>query len=128
MRKNLFLLAILSIFIFFACSKDDNDDSSKTPITKSAITGEWSTGVKNIHKYIEFESDGTGFYALFNGADMGQNYLFSYEVSNKTISIKITYSETEGLAGKTKLWNCSLSGNRLTIENETENGVYKKIE
>lgn len=124
MKKVLFLLAMLPMFVFTACSSDDDIEG---PIIKSSLIGSWSTGVEDIHKYIEFESDGTGFYAIYNGANMGQNYLFSYEVDEKTISIKITYSETKGLIGKNKQWNCEFSGDKLNIKNETEKGVYKKI-
>ena len=125
MKNTLFLLVIVLSAMLISCSKDDG---SSTPITKSAIIGKWSTGVEGIHKYITFESDGTGFYALFNGGSMGQNYLFSYEIiSDESISIEITYSENERLIGRTKLWNCSLSGDKLMIENETEEGIYGKL-
>ncbi len=124
MKRIIFLMALLPIVIM-SCSKNNNDD--KTPITKSEIFGNWSTGVNDIHKYLEFSADGTGFYALFNGATMGQNYLFSYEVYEEYISIKITYSETKNLIGETKVWNCSIINNNLVIENDTEKGTYKKL-
>jgi hypothetical protein len=126
MKKTLFLMAILPMMLFTACSSD-SDDTPSIPVTQSAIIGEWSTGINDIHKYLEFESDGTGFYALFNGATMGQNYTFSYSISDEKINIKIIYSETKGLIGTSKSWNCAISGDKLKIDNETENGIYKKI-
>lgn len=124
MKKILFLMAILPMMLFTACSSDD--DEPQILLSKSAIIGKWSTGTSGIHKYVDFDSDGTGYYALFNGTNIGQNYLFSYKVSDKSITIEITYSETKGIIGKVKQWNCNLSENILTIENETENGVYKR--
>jgi len=124
MRKILFLLVMLPMFVFTACSSEDDIEG---PIIESSLIGSWSTGVEDIHKYIKFKSDGTGFYAIYNGADMGQNYLFSYGIDGKIISIKITYSDTKGLIGKNKQWDCEFSGNKLNIKNETEKGIYKKI-
>lgn len=115
---------MLPMILFTACSSDD--DEPQIPLSKSAIIGKWSTGTSGIHKYIDFDSDGTGYYALFNGTNIGQNYLFSYNVSDESITIEITYSESKGIIGKVKQWNCSLTENSLTIENETENGVYKR--
>ncbi|MEG1839378.1 MAG: hypothetical protein RR220_08840 [Bacteroidaceae bacterium] len=127
MKKALFLLAILPVFLFMACSSIDNNP--KIPITKSSIIGKWSTGTKGIHKYLEFESNGTGCYASYNEDKMEQNYFFSYEISNEIISITITHANIgKELVGSTKLWNCTLAGYNLIIENGTENGVYKRIE
>lgn len=125
MKKLLFSIAILPIILLTGCSSSDDDTS--IPISQSAIIGKWSTGTNGIHKYIEFESNGRGFYSLFNDGTTGQNYTFSYSVSDKNINIKIIYSETQGLIGKSKLWNCVFSGDKLKIENETENGTYKKL-
>lgn len=127
MKKILFLMVVLPMMLFTACSSDD-EDNPQTQLTQSALIGKWSTGIDGVHKYIDFEADGTGFYTLYNGATMGQNYMFSYTISDNSISIKITYSESDGLIGKNKLWNCTFWGNKLKIDNETENGIYNKIE
>lgn len=72
------------------CSSDDDDWMD---LDSKHLVGTWSTGTEGTHKYLKFENDGTGYYALLNGASFLTNYLFTYEISGDNINIEITYSD-----------------------------------
>lgn len=89
MKKLLFYDFIVSNSIG-GCSSDDDDWMD---LDSKHLVGTWSTGTEGTHKYLKFENDGTGYYALLNGASFLTNYLFTYEISGDNINIEITYSD-----------------------------------
>lgn len=126
MKKGLFFLMVLLIPMFIGGCSSDDDKEEWTELNPNELIGSWSTGIEGIHKYLRFEEDGTGYYALLNGSTFTTNYLFDYEISGNNISIKITYSEPSGLTGEKKVWNCLFSKNALKIQDGQESGTYKK--
>ena len=109
-----------------SCSSSDDD---WIDLNSEEIIGTWSTGTEGVHKYLKFENDGTGYYALLNGADFATNYLFTYKISGNNINIVITYSDGGNkLEGQERVWECLFSKDVLKISNGQESGTYKRIE
>ncbi|SBW05595.1 hypothetical protein [uncultured Dysgonomonas sp.] len=124
MKKLLLLLLIFPLFI--SCGGDDEKEFGKE-INSKDIVGSWSTGVEGTHKYISFDEDNTGFYALYSGATIVSSYTFDYVLTGNQISLKIKYSFNENLIGKMKVWDCELSSKSFKVKNEAEAGAYTKI-
>jgi len=117
MKKILLLSALILGLI--GCSSDD--DNWNVP-TKSDLTqGSWSTGITGMHKYLSFEEDNTGYFAIYNGATLSSHYLFNYEIKNGEITFEHQLNGTKSIS------KCSISGDKLQIEEGAESGVYEKI-
>lgn len=124
MKKILF--AMMVVLLLAGCSKDD--EKAAEELTKDKIIGSWSTGSSDLHKYIDFDADNTGYYGYMSGANIISNYTFDYSISKNQIIVKVKYSDDKSMIGKVKTWDCRLSGSTLNIANESENGIYKKLE
>lgn len=120
MKKILFLLAMLPMM--FACSSSD-DEEEYLDFTASDLVGKWSTGTSGVHKYLEFESNGEGYYSLFSGADIISNYVFDYKVSDNEICIYNTYPDN----GSPYILKALYSTNKLKILEGEEKGTYSRI-
>ena len=126
MTKILFFMILLCPIVLGGCSSDDDDWMD---LDSKHLVGTWSTGTEGTHKYLKFENDGTGYYALLNGASFLTNYLFTYEISGDNINIEITYSDDGNkLKGQKKVWECLFSKDILKIKNGSEDGTYKRVE
>ena len=126
MKKILFFMILLCPIVLGGCSSDDDDWMD---LDSKHLVGTWSTGTEGTHKYLKFENDGTGYYALLNGASFLSNYLFTYEISGDNINIEITYSDDGNkLKGQKKVWECLFSKDILKIKNGSEDGTYKRVE
>ena len=66
-------MILLCPIVLGGCSSDDDDWMD---LDSKHLVGTWSTGTEGTHKYLKFENDGTGYYALLNGASFLTNYLF----------------------------------------------------
>lgn len=75
-------MILLCPIVLGGCSSDDDDWMD---LDSKHLVGTWSTGTEGTHKYLKFENDGTGYYALLNGASFLTNYLFTYEISGDNI-------------------------------------------
>ena len=126
MKKILFLMILFFPIVLSSCSSDDDD---WIDLNSEDIVGTWSTGIEGTHKYIKFESDGTGYYALLSGATFVSNYLFTYQISGDKINIQITYSDNGNkLKGQKRVWECLFSKDVLKIKDGSlENGTYKRL-
>ena len=114
MKKLLFFMILLCPIVLGGCSSDDDDWMD---LDSKHLVGTWSTGTEGTHKYLKFENDGTGYYALLNGASFLTNYLFTYEISGDNM-----------LKGQKKVWECLFSKDILKIKNGSEDGTYKRVE
>ena len=95
MKKILFLMILFFPIVLSSCSSDDDD---WIDLNSEDIVGTWSTGIEGTHKYIKFESDGTGYYALLK------------------------------LKGQKRVWECLFSKDILKIKDGSlENGTYKRL-
>ena len=56
-------MILLCPIVLGGCSSDDDDWMD---LDSKHLVGTWSTGTEGTHKYLKFENDGTGYYALFN--------------------------------------------------------------
>ena len=65
------MIFIVSNSDWGGCSSDDDDWMD---LDSKHLVGTWSTGTEGTHKYLKFENDGTGYYALLNGASFLTNY------------------------------------------------------
>ncbi|MCS2765367.1 DUF5640 domain-containing protein [Bacteroides thetaiotaomicron] len=92
-------MILLCPIVLGGCSSDDDDWMD---LDSKHLVGTWSTGTEGTHKYLKFENDGTGYYALLNGASFLTNYLFTYEISGDNINIEITYSDDGNKAQRTE--------------------------
>lgn len=129
MKKNLNFVLILLFPILLGLGSCSSSDDDWIDLNSEEIIGTWSTGTEGVHKYLKFENDGTGYYALLNGADFATNYLFTYKISGNNINIVITYSDGGNkLEGQERVWECLFSKDVLKISNGQESGTYKRIE
>lgn len=129
MKKNLYFVLILLFTILLGLGGCSSSDDDWIDLNSEEIIGTWSTGTESVRKYLKFENDGTGYYALLNGADFATNYLFTYKISANNINIVITYSDGGNkLNGQERVWECLFSKDVLKITNGQESGTYKRIE
>ena len=73
MKKILIIKILLCPIVLGGCSSDDD----WMDLDLKHLVGTWSTGTEGTHKYLKFENDGTGYYALLNGASFLTYYLFT---------------------------------------------------
>ena len=122
MRKILFLLAMLPI-VLCGCSSDDENEAI-TEITLAELVGSWATDQDgNTRKYLNFEANGDGYFALFSGTKIILDYTFNFRISGNTIKVSNTYPYELGSYSMTY----SYSTNKLKILEGDEKGVYKKM-
>lgn len=74
MKKNLYFVLILLFPILLGLGSCSSSDDDWIDLNSEEIIGTWSTGTEGVHKYLKFENDGTGYYALLNGADFATNF------------------------------------------------------
>ena len=81
MKKLLFFMILLCPIVLGGCSSDDDDWMD---LDSKHLVGTWSTGTEGTHKYLKFENDGTGYYALLNGASfLTKLPILMMEISSK---------------------------------------------
>ena len=121
MKKILFLLAMLPMLMFTACSSDDDENFGND----SALIGTWveetNRTMEVFHK--QFNADGTGYHwATDNGViDSYGKTKITWKTSGK--SLYITFPEE----GKTK-HTYNVNGDKLTTVYDGETIVYKRQE
>ena len=97
--KNI-LFTLFAILILTSCSKDDDN---WIELNENNIVGNWSTGIKGSHKFLNFGDDDKGSFGIY-----------IYDVFPK---------------GKSPYYlDCKISNNKLKIENGEESGTYEKLE
>ena len=114
MKKILFFMILLCPIVLGGCSSDDDDWMD---LDSKHLVGTWSTGTEGTHKYLKFENDGTGYYALLNGASFLTNYLFSKPSVNPVFSfssLRSTFA-TKKLCGISKSLNQSIPVTRVAV-------------
>ena len=137
MKKILFLLAVLPMFLFTTCSKDDETENENLPL--SSIIGTW----KNGNYFVSFGED--GFYSAYIAdkfIDSGDYKQVEYEVSclnnyfnRETIYIIKNISETEmkveisyvDVYGKTNSKNMTLTKSDDAIVSKSNRLIGKSM-
>ena len=108
--KNI-LFTLFAILILTSCSKDDDN---WIELNENNIVGNWSTGIKGSHKFLNFGDDDKGSFGIYSNADPISFQTFKYDVFPK---------------GKSPYYlDCKISNNKLKIENGEESGTYEKLE
>lgn len=92
--KNLISFFVLSL-LFFSCSSDD--DNQQSDISLDYIIGEWqivnSDGTSG--RFLEFNSDMTGSYLVYENKYFSFSDLFTYELSANKIILKYNKNGTK---------------------------------
>ena len=63
--KNI-LFTLFAILILTSCSKDDDN---WIELNENNIVGNWSTGIKGSHKFLNFGDDDKGSFGIYCNAD-----------------------------------------------------------
>ena len=95
MKKNLYFVLILLFPILLGLGSCSSSDDDWIDLNSEEIIGTWSTGTEGVHKYLKFENDGTGYYALLNGADFATNYWLSLKTWG--IALKFLFLHHENI-------------------------------
>ncbi len=97
---------------------------SRYPDEKGNIVGNWSTGIKGSHKFLNFGDDDKGSFGIYSNADPISFQTFKYKVEDSKIYIYDVFPK-----GKSPYYlDCKISNNKLKIENGEESGTYEKLE
>ena len=118
--KNI-LFTLFAILILTSCSKDDDN---WIELNENNIVGNWSTGIKGSHKFLNFGDDDKGSFGIYSNADPISFQSFKYKVEDSKIYIYDVFPK-----GKSPYYlDCKISNNKLKIENGEESGTYEKLE
>ncbi|MEO3422307.1 membrane lipoprotein lipid attachment site-containing protein, partial [Bacteroides xylanisolvens] len=118
--KNI-LFTLFAILILTSCSKDDDN---WIELNENNIVGNWSTGIKGSHKFLNFGDDDKGSFGIYSNADPISFQTFKYKVEDSKIYIYDVFPK-----GKSPYYlDCKISNNKLKIENGEESGTYEKLE
>jgi len=74
--KNI-LFTLFAILILTSCSKDDDN---WIELNENNIVGNWSTGIKGSHKFLNFGDDDKGSFGIYSNADPISFQTFKYKV------------------------------------------------
>jgi len=144
MKTNKFLLSVLSLFLMFSCSNDDDSNNSSlivgkwtfeietlnryyTDGTEETETAEWTHHCSSTKDYIEYRNDGTGVWIEYDENCEEDIFDFEYNVSGNILTH--TYIEFEEEATDT-LEIISLNNNTFTYkytESPPGIGTYESI-
>lgn len=81
--KNI-LFTLFAILILTSCSKDDDN---WIELNENNIVGNWSTGIKGSHKFLNFGDDDKGSFGIYSNADPISFQTFKYKVEDSKIYI-----------------------------------------
>ncbi|MCA4455008.1 membrane lipoprotein lipid attachment site-containing protein, partial [Bacteroides xylanisolvens] len=73
--KNI-LFTLFAILILTSCSKDDDN---WIELNENNIVGNWSTGIKGSHKFLNFGDDDKGSFGIYSNADPISFQTFKYK-------------------------------------------------
>ena len=100
------------------------DDDNWIELNENNIVGNWSTGIKGSHKFLNFGDDDKGSFGIYSNADPISFQTFKYKVEDSKIYIYDVFPK-----GKSPYYlDCKISKNKLKIENGEESGTYEKLE
>ena len=120
-RTNAVYTSLFAILILTSCSKDDDN---WIELNENNIVGNWSTGIKGSHKFLNFGDDDKGSFGIYSNADPISFQTFKYKVEDSKIYIYDVFPK-----GKSPYYlDCKISNNKLKIENGEESGTYEKLE
>lgn len=113
-------MAVLTVIIS-GCSKDDND---WTNLNENNIVGNWSTGFEGMHKFLNFDEDGTGSFGIYSNANPTYFQSFKYTIEDSKIYIFDIFPK-----GKSPYYlDCKISSDKLKVESGDESGTYDKLD
>ncbi|MBD9145003.1 MAG: hypothetical protein EGP81_05525 [Bacteroides clarus] len=119
MKKILFLLAILPMIVFTACSDDDKDLNEY----ETQLVGTWQEVTEYAREVfnVEFKSDKTGYQWAENNGEIdrdGKEY-FIWSATKDKISITL---DENGSAS----FSYAIKGSKLYISSEDETIIYAR--
>ena len=118
--KNI-LFTLFAILVLTSCSKDDDN---WIELNENNIVGNWSTGIKGSHKFLNFGDDDKGSFGIYSNADPISFQTFKYKIEDNKIYIYDVFPKDKS----SYYLDCKISNNKLKIESGEDSGTYEKLE
>ena len=122
MKKFFLMLALIPLFVCGCSSDEEKEDLIEVSIFE--LKGSWATDADdNSRKYLDFDEDGSGYFALLHKTDIILDYTFKFKISGDEIYVSDTYPHDLGSYSL----KYSYSTNNLKIKEGDEKGNYKRL-